>query len=652
MLTVLIYQKESQDYLNRYKYLFDHYEESGQIAFCFWDENGVDVQTALPELNNIVRGVREWKAIVVMPHLEGFQEELLLHHPENPFDYYCNSKSDPGIVESKVPLIRLSQMLGGVPLVDKHYFESFKTENSDSPAEIFNTENNDYINDQERKWQELNDKYSLRIDKPQYLYLLKARLRRADNLPFDIEKSNEAHFESDSSLFWYRNRYPARARFLIQDCASPENVHYLEDLFRFWMTALTIAINEFPSGTFEAYKVYQTVSTISLEKLNDLFSQYYNRLASIQYRSKLQIIELQKQSQFVREKDALPAYKFTVPVSVDGGIDTRALISTKEIGLSGDCPKNELQWWNSELYNSINTVKKVHSAVQLGLDRASIQCRYSSKMNDEEIFELDEYQIEELEQELSELEKIILGFNAYQIYPFSYNYKKLKDTGDETRNAIEKRMTKKGTIVAGIFMLVIFLIGFIPDLIYREKGTEMYWNALKIDVLGHGVLFIVIFLCLFYFRGVIKGKIKQYNKLVDKIIDNLLKAENSFSDYLTHCCSYMRGKYLLKVLTDQTLISTEEIIQLEQHSDHLQFYLEKIENWLSDFDMKVLEDKVTHAKDYFDFDIPPEKNRGYSIQMDIKDTYIESVGGSECKAPYPFVTEFKVKRESLFENKK
>lgn len=106
---------------------------------------------------------------------------------------------------------------------------------------------------------------------------------------------------------------------------------------------------------------------------------------------------------------------------------------------------------------------------------------------------------------------------------------------------------------------------------------------------------------------------------------------------------------MLQALEKRTLVSSEEIVQLGQHVEHLDSQMSIITNWLSDLDMKVMEDKENHNRDYFDFDIPPEKNRGYSIQMDTKPTYVKSVGGSECKAPYPFVTGFSVKRESLFE---
>ena len=119
MLSVIIYQKSAQAFIDRYKKLFEPYLEAGRIAFCFWDEHGTDVTSALPELTGIVRGIRQWRAIVALPIVE----EDVPTDPtcqENPFDFLCNSAPEPPVHESHIPLIRLAQMLGGVPLVNQH----------------------------------------------------------------------------------------------------------------------------------------------------------------------------------------------------------------------------------------------------------------------------------------------------------------------------------------------------------------------------------------------------------------------------------------------------------------------------------------------------------------------------------------------------
>ena len=650
MLTVLIYQKSSQSFIDRYRTLFEQYEESGQITFCFWDEHGTDVQTALPELTSKVQGIHKWQAVVVMPHLENFAEEQLLHLQENPFDYYCNSQKESAVVESKVPLIRLAQMLGGVPLVNKHYENIMATTDENRKKMVVSLrESNEEISRQQAVWNELNDKYSFPSDRPQNLYLFKARMPREIKISAPNDRKIITRHESDSSLFWYRNRYPARARFLIQDCTKPGNAHYEEDLFRFWMTALTLATNDFPSGTFEAYKVYQIISDVSFEQAHDLFSKYYNRLSSIQFRANLQISELQKRSQLVRSQEELPLYQCEIPIFFEMQQDEELSISSKHIGLSRDCPIEEEPWWHLKVLSSVKAVKKLHSSIKMVLDRASVQCRYASKMTEEEICELDEYQFEEMTEELSDLEKKILTFNTYTALPMNKYYSDLGCAEKKTADAMKKRMSKKVTIIACLVVIAIYVIGFIPDFIYQVQQGDSFWEVLGIAGFGCGVLIILSLACLYKFRQIIVDEISQYNSIIYAIINNFQHASTAFSDYLSDCSSYMRGTFMIQALTKRTLISSEEIVRLGQHVEHLDSQMRIITNWLSDLDMKVLQDRENHNRDYFDFDIPPEINRGYSIQMDTKPTYVESVGGSECRAPYPFVTGFSVKRESLFE---
>ncbi len=650
MLTVLIYQKSSQSFIDRYRTLFEEYEESGQIAFCFWDEHGTDVQSALPELTSIVRGIRQWQAVVVMPHLEDFAEEQLLHKPENPFDYLCNSQKEPSVHESGIPLIRLAQMLGGIPLVNKHYDNTFITnEDHTSQMIVSRRESDKDLSHQQKIWNDLNDKYSFPSDRPQYVYLFKARMPQEIKLPVTRNDETRGHHESDSSLFWYRNRYPARARFLIQDCTKPGNAHYQEDLFRFWMTALTLSMNDFPSGTFEAYKVYQTISNISFEQVHDLFSRYYNRLSSIQFRANLQIGELQKRTQLVREQEELPLYQCEIPVYFELQQDEELAVSSKHIGFAGDCPTAEEPWWHLKVANSMNAVRKLYLSTKMVLDRASMQSRYASRMTEEEICELDEYQFEEMDQQLSDLEKRILTFNTYTALPMAKYYRDLGNAEKETADAMKKRMSRSVTIIACLLALVIYVIGFIPDFMYQMQQGDSFLEALGLAGFGCGVITLVSIVCLYIFRKTIQDEIGKYNEIIYEIINNFQHAGTAFSNYLSDCSSYMRGKFMLQALTKRTLISSEEIVQLGQHVEHLDSQMGIIANWLSDLDMKVSEDNENHNRDCFDFGIPPEKNRGYSIQIDSKDTYIEFTGGSECKAPYPFVVEFSVERESLFE---
>ena len=649
MLTVVISRKSSQRFIDRYSTLFEPYCEAGKLAFCFWDEHGTDFSSALPELAGIVRGIKKWRAIVALPLTDEdqFQEPA---SPDNPFDFLCNSEEEPPVTESHIPLIRLTQMLGGVPLVNVHYVSRIvDTENHSQKMFIRRKESDEHLEQQQKKWEELNEKYSFHCDLPSQLYLFAARKPRNIKIPSVSDTEAMKRREIDSSMFWYRNRYPAKARFMIQDCTGPENAHYHEDLFQFWMTVLTLALNDLPTGAVEAYKVYQVVSKVDRNKVHRLFSDYYHRLGNAQYSANKQIVELQRSTKLAREQDDLPVYERDIPIQFELSTDKNLYVLSKNIGLAGDCPIHEEPWWHKVVQKSVRTLSKLFRSTDMTLDRASIACRYNTKVTDEEIYELDEYQYAEMDEQLTEIEKEILTFNTYAVLPLKKYRKDLQKAEKSAATSMKKRMSRRLTISAGLFALMIYLVGFIPDFIYQINQGNDFGAIFGIALLGCAIMAGAALACIFHFRTVIRAKIADYNGIVAKIIDDIRNAGDRFSEYLSKCCAYMRGRDMLQALKERTMISTEGIIMLSKHVERLGIQMDIINNWLMDFDLMALPDNGSFARVDFNFDIPPEKNRGYLIQLDLLQLDIPSVGGTICTAPYPFLTELDIHREAIFE---
>ena len=369
MLTVIFFQKSSQPFIDRYKTLFQPYIDERKIDFCFWDEDGTEPKDTIKELTGIVHGVKEWRALIALPPNEDLsksEKQYLKTREDNPFDFLCNCDPEPMIKESEVPLIRLSQMLGGVPLINRH----FSTDENGNTQVV---ESRETLEEYQDVWNELDNKYSLPYDMPETLFLFSARHPKRIIIPelTDIEILNR--HEIDSSMFWYRNRYPAKARFLVQDCAIPGNAHHAEDLFCFWMTALTIALNPIPSGMFEAYKIYHAKAVVSRDEIHQVFSDYYHRLSNIRFAAEKQVIELRKLAQMNRKQDSLPEYQHEIRVWTNDMISRELFISSKSIGLAGDCPEREEPWWYRRVSDSMKALSS--------LVRRSTNPRSSNWMN-------------------------------------------------------------------------------------------------------------------------------------------------------------------------------------------------------------------------------------------------------------------------------
>lgn len=654
MLTVVFHKKSSQYFLDRYRPLFEPYLDTGQIAFCFWDEHGTDFKSTIHELSQIVRGVDKWKAIIVSPLSDELSDIPIEETSrDNPFDFLCNSDPEPIVHESSIPLIRLAQMLGGVPLVNKHFSQVMQTdENHNMRMGIVREEEDAFLEEQQKVWNELNDKYQFNCTKPSKLLLFSARESNEINIPTTTDREQMSRHECDSSMFWYRNRYPAKARFLVQDCSRPGHVNYYKDLFNFWMTVFTLAINEEPPGLFEAYKLYHVKGILELDKVQSALSDYYNRLYGAQYSAKRQIMELQKSLEPVREMDELPIYDGHVSVEFRLDNKDELYISAKRIGFAGDSPIKEEPWWYSAVAKSKMNLIKMYNSIRIVLDKASHQCRFQSKLMDEELYELDEYQIKEMNEQLSEIEKEILTFSTYSILPIKMYLREMDIAKRAGGTSMRKRMTKKMTLSAIVLVLLIYVAGFIPDFFMQIKEMEAVGvlQVLLLTTFGVPFILLVIYGCLYHFRAVIRAKIHNYNAIISKFVMDLNNAGKAFSGYLTKCCSYMRGIKILQVLNHRSIASTDIMLQLSNHVDRLQDQLEIIKNWLLDFDLKVLPDKKgKYGVIDFDFDIPPEKNREYLIQLDRWKLDIWLEDGSRYMAPYPFITGFDVKRIPLFE---
>jgi hypothetical protein len=182
-----------------------------------------------------------------------------------------------------------------------------------------------------------------------------------------------------------------------------------------------------------------------------------------------------------------------------------------------------------------------------------------------------------------------------------------------------------------------------------QMGEKAGWVFL-FSLLGLPVIVIISMACLFYFRQIIRNKIDNYNRIISRFLAAMREAGQSFSGYLSKCCSYMRGRRMLQILDSRDMISRDSIIVYSKHVEHLEDQLNIIKNWIMDFDLDILPDKIgIYSRSDFDFEIPPEKNREYLIQLEKYNLDILADDGSTYKAPYPFVTGFTTKRVPLYE---
>ena len=120
MYSVIIQNKRTMESFGQFHPLFSETLEKGEVGICQWMEAGTTVEDALPELINLVEGKESWRAVIVRIQ----DEEDMAVQPAarmNPYDFYENADGDGKIRENPVPLVRLTHMLGGMPVPETRF---------------------------------------------------------------------------------------------------------------------------------------------------------------------------------------------------------------------------------------------------------------------------------------------------------------------------------------------------------------------------------------------------------------------------------------------------------------------------------------------------------------------------------------------------
>jgi len=122
MYTVIILNKRSSDLMKDYKFLFKPFVDEGLIGFCDWNESGTDVKSSVPDLYNMIRGKKDWRAMVINTDSAWNYRDTPVPSRNNPFDFSASDKIETPH-ESPIPMVRLTHIIGGYTAVSKKEFE-------------------------------------------------------------------------------------------------------------------------------------------------------------------------------------------------------------------------------------------------------------------------------------------------------------------------------------------------------------------------------------------------------------------------------------------------------------------------------------------------------------------------------------------------
>jgi len=667
----------------QYRRLFDPFlaERGGSICICEWHEEYDEIERAVPALYDSIRGYPEWRAIIIT------KSELNAKHQfdmQNPFDFKENRVTDDDVRKSYTPIIELTHMLAGYPplktkgyemgytyfneqsgsyedcyydngqpVLQKHFDSLPETDKEeilvkyggDLKPRLFELKHSD---DLVLNHKNLVKLYAFKENRPIEVLLLTMREMPEYHDEDTISLVWEYHNEEESSDFWQRNNYPHCCRFVYCDLRNPLHTLYPRDLWTFWLLTLTLAVNQLPGASLQAYRLYKADITINKDVLGKAFEEYLENLLSVQLAIKERLILVPELTQD-KKRELVPPQN--IAVNYDYVEDDRIAIKSSQIGLASNCPADENEILNNYLKNSKKTIEVVLSALHEVVAAQAVEARKKIEgyIGREQV--LDRFQLAGINKRIGELEPEVMNSKVFGRFNTEKSINEMAAADNEIRKYLGGRLTKRNAILISLTALFVFFCGFIPYLINAGRinmsvlGASMALTSIAVVVLALSGLLVLWFL-----RKRLVKKLKGYNKATREILDRINEGSQVFSDYFSNVCTYMYAQSLLSGVV------------LKKDKDYT---LEKLQK----AHLKTIDDDIKAKKflcslyginlnipfispAYVDFEAIkelPHASHLYELLPNYEENTLELGNTGELlTAPYGFITGISLMREGIY----
>lgn len=648
MYTVLIQSKKTMDCLQQYYPLLSKSIADDRIGVCQWIESGDTVDTAMPELYDLISHKRSWKAIVVCTVFDE-ADALYPTDPRNPFDFNENKNRDgltvvdEEIVDCEAPIIKLTHMLGGLPSPEPK-FESTVVESENMlPKVEYYPIDNEKENIQKQAYNSWNDKNMFKGQMPTEIILIKVRKASLSNDALSsVSASWEVHTEADSSEFWKRNLYPHNCRFLVYDMEQRGLMKQQGDLFKLWLAIVLISENSIDPNVLQAHRLYNLNVLLDNSALTSSFQHTINKLNMAKYQIEKSIVE----DAIENVNDTVPDYFIKVPVlfSLTKPADIHFKANDYKIVKSLD--SNDMQTWDNY---SRSAKLQLHSLIQDNdriLNRAILHLREKCTYADNEVVSLSKIQEENMKTSLQDVYNNIL--KQQELLPLSVadTEEEIESANTKVKSILKERISKKQAIhilFITIFSLLMFII---PELIINKSKIIMLLTLF----ISNGIISVSIIIALLKQKELFIKAAKNYQMTIQRIINDLSYNAVKFSEFFSDVASHIHGCAYLNIMDQNRKKHDSTYYFKQKHIKSIEIFLSKLSLWSSALHIKVDINSVDAIELLEDSDDEIDYDSLYSFDTG-KDFLVPlNHVGIDIHSPFQFVERIEIEREEIYDN--
>lgn len=692
MFTVVIAEQKHINSIEKYKLFLKPFADQQHMKIIRWNREGQTFWDCVPELEATIVHHKEWRAVVVCG-----QDAL---SQKNPFDFvecklppkpeyegkdgadYENLREYYRTVREikfkayeeavKHPLTRLMTYLCEQPLatggLNHDLVERTETEKllqQDFEGEDFTAqekkikarqlEYEEYIAEAEKK--EKLRKGILGNDLCDIVYpcqVLCIALRTKSVQAHDLKEQWKPHVNHQYNRFYDWNLYFDKMRYLAFDILPKENKRYEVDYIRFLSAVLLLAGNELPPDGLRPNMVYTLLCHHNDKALEEILLEYDAKLTLTDELLERSISERQ---QAVEDKlsdseaERLFCANVTVAVNTNPDFDRAELYATSDgIGLAFDCPDNEFGKWAHEYDDAKYALARFLKQPRRALQKSVDALRNLSVMETDQCKRLDGFQMEDIAEHISDEELAMIETPTRSIYDVERYYRQMDEVNQKVEAKLDKRMTKKRTLILGLSAATVFLLGFLPMLFGNIQSGDIS-AALALTLLSLAIFSAAAVICLLCLRWGLVKLIREFNRTMKDIENDIDAAMTQFSCYLSHVCNVMRGHSVLNYCAVADEPNLRAVRLIRKHQQDIRRQKAEIREVFSGVMPQFGKNPKLATQEPYNFDFTKMKDYVYPMPyregLKCKVDFIQS--GNMIETPVGFIDKIEVRLEELYD---
>ena len=643
MYSVLIQNKKTIECFHEFHPLFLEALRRN-VACCRWLESGTTIDTALPELISLTEDKEEWRAIIVRVEDEESMRSFDTD-PKNPYDFLINAEGADRTRESRVPLIRLTHMLGGVPAPEVLY-ETRKIKEKNKASRVIYIPKRSL--EEEMDHASLMQKYDYNGKLPREILIVTLRCReKGEQKSARDVWSNR--LETSSSEFWKRNNYPSRCRFLVYDYQNEGAVQKEADLFNFWLCVMLLATNDMDPSSLQAYKLYSMRPLLDRGKMAECFNYKTACLLGVKNFIASEIKRDMELKIIVHRE--MPEYSMKIPVHVEFPHTMDMHVDEGEFPLCAKSAKADRDKWRNLSTGAEYALENTFRKAERALEESADHMRYVGHMSEEDVEPLDRFQEGDMKLELSGLYERIL--QTQNVLPGARMRKRrrLEELSLKVQEHMKSRVELSWAVMCLVVLAVLLLLAFLPAVFFRTiLGIGSVWGALFFALallLGFGLTELVLLLLQ---KRKFNTRIGEYNEELEEHASELTQNISLYTDFVSDMVSSARGNSYLNILKRKKYVEENGYDSLQKHFRAAGSFLSRLDKWSRAFYLKVDSYGRPDNSLEIDTELSPQYCPMYTFETGKEYQVPLNETGEFIVSPFEFVRKLEIIREELYED--